>query len=109
MRKQNLKPLFVLFLFSCFSTVFFYPNKAFAQDASTTMYYTVQYMKVPLENDNEYIRLETEVWKILHQARKDAGLMDGWFLFRVLSPSGTHTEYNYVTVNAYSSLEKLLL
>jgi hypothetical protein len=64
-------------------------------------------MKVPIERDNDYIRLETEVWKILHQARKDAGLLDGWYLFRVLSPSGTSAEYNYVTINAYSSLEKL--
>ncbi len=107
MTKQNLKTLTILFLFSSFSFAILYPNQAYTQDATTTMYYTVRYMKVPLENDNEYIRLETEVWKILHQARKDAGLLDGWFLFRVLSPSGTHTEYNYVTVLAYSSVEKL--
>ncbi len=105
MLQKNFKALFFLFTF-CFLASIFQPNKACAQDVST-MYYTVQYMKVPLANDNDYIRLETEVWKILHQARKDAGILDGWYLFRVLSPSGTNTEYNYVTVNAYSSLEKL--
>jgi hypothetical protein len=106
MAQQNFKTFTLHFFYSLFLFALFLPNKASAQDAPT-MYYAIQYMKVPLENDNEYIRLETEVWKILHQARKDAGLLDGWYLFRVLSPAGTDTEYNYVTVNAYSSLEKL--
>ncbi len=106
MLQKNIKSLSLLFAICYFSITLFLPNNVVAQDAST-MYYTVQYMKVPIENDNEYVRLETEVWKLLHQARKDAGLLDGWYLFRVLSPAGTNTEYNYVTVNAYSSLEKL--
>jgi len=106
MAQQNIKTLTISIIFNLILIAVFFPQKAIAQDAQT-MYYTVQYMKVPLENDNSYIRLETEVWKILHQARKDAGLLDGWYLFRVLSPNGTNTEYNYVTINAYSSIEKL--
>lgn len=106
MLHQNFKSLPDFLLISCFSFVLFFTQRAQAQDVPT-IYYTVQYMKVPIENDNEYIRLETEVWKIIHQARKDAGVLDGWFLYRVISPAGTNTEYNYVTVNAYNSLEKL--
>ena len=103
---QNFKTHGLILFVICFSFELIFPIRTYSQNAQT-MYYTLQYMKVPLENDNEYIRLETEVWKILHQARKEAGLLDGWYLFRVISPSGTQTECNYVTINAYSSLEKL--
>lgn len=75
--------------------------------APTTIYYAVQYMKVHPTKDHDYIVLETEIWKKLHEARKAAGVLDGWYMFRVLSPSGTDAEYNYITVNVYNTKEKL--
>lgn len=70
-------------------------------------YYVVQYIKVPPTIENEYLELETQVWKKMHQARITSGRLDGWHLYRVISPSGSNTEYNFVTVQIYNSVEKL--
>ena len=70
-------------------------------------YFVVQYLKVHPSMDNEYLELETGVWKKMQQARIDAGVLDAWYFFRVISPSGTKTEYNYVTVLQYDTAEKL--
>lgn len=57
--------------------------------------------------ENEYLELETEVWKKMHKARMDKGVLDGWYLYRVISPNGSSTEYNFVTVLVYNDTEKL--
>lgn len=75
--------------------------------ADDSLFYAVQYLKAHPTSENDYVKLEIDVWKKLHQARKDAGLLDGWFLYRVVAPRGTDAAYNYVTVNVYSSKEKL--
>ncbi len=106
MKKLYLLRLFVL------SSVFFLTASLKSPienevPAPSPTYYAVQYMKVHPTMDNDYVRLETEVWKKLHQARKEAGVLDGWYMFRVLSPAGTDADYNYVTVNVYNTREKL--
>lgn len=70
-------------------------------------YYIFQYLKVHPSMENEYLQLETEVWKKMHTARINAGVLDAWYLYRVISPAGTKTEYNYVTILEYDSAKKL--
>ena len=74
---------------------------------SQNNYSIIQYLKVHPSMENEYLELELEVWKKMHEARIEAGVLDGWFLFRVISPAGTKMEYNFVTVLQYNSVEKL--
>lgn len=75
--------------------------------AQSNNYFVVQYIKTPPTIENEYLELETQVWKKMHQARIASGRLDGWHLYRVISPSGSNTEYNFVTVQIYRSVEKL--
>lgn len=70
-------------------------------------YFVYQYVKVPAAMENEYLKLEMEVWKKIHKARIDKGLLDGWFLYRVISPNGSKTEYNFVLTLQYNDAEKL--
>ncbi len=70
-------------------------------------YYVLQYLKVPPVQENEYLQLEMDVWKKMHQARIDAGVLDGWHLYRVISPQGTQTDYDFITVLIYNNPEKL--
>jgi hypothetical protein len=68
---------------------------------------TVDYMKVAPGADGVYLQLEQKTWKPLHEARIKAGNAAGWYLYRVLSPSGTEVHHNYVTVAIYDSFEAM--
>lgn len=69
-------------------------------------YIAVDYMKVAPGQDAAYLALEQE-WKPVHQSRIDAGRAMGWYLFEVLSPTGTEADHNYVTVRVYDSFDHL--
>jgi hypothetical protein len=100
--KNRLVQLFIIvsFLFSILLS-----SQSLSAQKGT--YYVVQYIKVPPTIENEYLKLETEVWKKMHQARIAKGVLDGWHLYRVISPNGSSTEYNYITILIYNSTLKL--
>ena len=64
-------------------------------------------MKVAPGHDNEYLQLEQKTWKPVHEARVKAGNAVGWYLYQVLSPSGTEVHHNYVTVAIYNNFEAM--
>ena len=70
-------------------------------------YFATKYMKVEPKNETEFIRAQLEVWKKIHQKRIEQGLLNGWYFMRIVAPAGTATEYNYITIEAYDSAEKL--
>ena len=76
-------------------------------NAQQNPYYIVQYYNVEPSMENEYLLLENDVWKKIHKARIESDLLDGWHLFRVISPTGSKTEYNYVLILEYDNVEKL--
>ena len=73
-----------------------------AQDENPATYVQVDYMKVAPGNEAEYMDVERSIWKPIHEARQRAGNLVSWSLYMIRYPSGTNTEYNFVTVNAYS-------
>lgn len=75
--------------------------------AAVGNYFAVQYLKVQPQMENEFIELETQVWKKIHEQRMKEDILDGWYLYRVLAPSGTTTEYNYILMYEYDSAEKI--
>ncbi|NNE25971.1 MAG: hypothetical protein HKN09_03945 [Saprospiraceae bacterium] len=70
-------------------------------------YISVNHMVVHPGKDQEYIGMETEIWKPLHQQRIKEGNAQDWFLFRRLFPYGAEFGYQYVTVDAHGSLEQM--
>ena len=65
----------------------------------------IDYMKVPANFDEaEYVKLEREVWKPIHQERIKQGMLRSWALYGVRFPQGSAREYDYVTVNTYNAL-----
>jgi hypothetical protein len=64
----------------------------------------VNYMKVEPAKEADYLRLERETWKPIHQERIRRGALRSWTLYQVRYPHGTGTEYDYVTVNTYNSI-----
>lgn len=63
---------------------------------SDPIYLSVTYMKVLPQNNADYLAME-KAWTKIHKAKLAAGAIKGWSLFEVMSPSGSHLEYNYVT------------
>ncbi len=66
--------------------------------------YFVNFMKVQPGKLADYIRLEQEVWKPVHQERVRAGQMHSWALYAVQYPYGAAREYDFVTIDVYASL-----
>lgn len=96
-----------LFLFTILSLIFSFSSltPTCALD-NEPMYFVVDYMKVAPEMTGKYLKLEN-AWKKIHAARIEAGQCDGWSLQRIISPYGTSTEYNFLTVNRYIGNKKL--
>ena len=75
-----------------------------AQNPVPRRYVVLDYMRVAPGKDNDYVRLEREVWKPFHAQRiKDKRLV-GWQLYAVRYTADTHRDYDYVTVNVYDNL-----
>ena len=65
-----------------------------------TRFTEYNYMKVKPGKEEQYVKLE-KAWKKIHLARKKAGKLDDWSFSRIISPSGTSSEYDYVTRNTF--------
>ncbi len=77
-----------------------------AQAQDQEVYVTVGYMKVPPGGGNAYGELEA-LWKPVHQVRVDAGMILGWYVYEVLSPSGTEAHHNYAIATVFPSFEAM--
>ena len=93
---------FLMTLAVCFGRVF----PAHSQD-NETLYIETDYMKVNRANQVEYLKLEKEIWKPIHQERVNAGHILGWYLYRVSYPGGTEVHHNYTTVTVYRTFKDM--
>lgn len=82
-------------------------NQPAAAQETPEVWYEVAYMSVAPDKAEEYLKLEREVWKPIHQERVKAGVAVGWDLYTVWFPGGTDAPYQYVTVNIYDDLAKV--
>jgi hypothetical protein len=83
-----------------------YASAASAQQASQTptQFVVLDYMKVAPGKEAEYVRLEQQVFKPLHQQRVKNKEMVAWGLYQVPFTADTHREYDYVTANVYDNI-----
>ena len=61
-------------------------------------------MKIDPLKEEEYLKLEHDLWRPVHQERIKQGHMRSWTLYSVRFPSGSKNECDYRTVNVYNSL-----
>jgi hypothetical protein len=80
-------------------------NTGFTQQAAATpTVVEVSCMKVdPLKAD-DYLKMEHDLWKPVHQERIKTGRMRSWALYEVRYPAGSQRECDYRTVNTYNTL-----
>jgi L-rhamnose mutarotase len=74
------------------------PLAAFTQN-DERVFYLIAYMKVKPEKFNEYVKMKTEVWKLVHKERIRQGKGTGWYMYSVHFPGGTKADYDFVTIN----------
>lgn len=64
----------------------------------------VDFMNVPTNGSSDYLTMEQDVFKPVHQARVDAGTIVNWGLWEMALPAGTSQRHNYGTVTAFQRL-----
>src|SRR5205809_2633718 len=75
-----------------------------AQQPQRPSVYVVNFIKANPAKYQEYLQLERETWKPVHQERIRAGQMRSWALYGVQYPFGTSLEYDCVMIDTYASL-----
>jgi hypothetical protein len=63
-------------------------------------------MKVSQGGGPNYVTLEREIWKPIHQELLKQGKITGWYLYRV-QYTGTGDEFNYAVVTQYNGSDGL--
>ncbi|MCO6489348.1 MAG: hypothetical protein J5I98_13065 [Phaeodactylibacter sp.] len=56
----------------------------------------------------DHMRVEREIWKPVHKARREAGEMKGWVLLAKQLPYGSADAYHDATVDIYANMEQFL-
>jgi hypothetical protein len=79
---------------------------ATAQEEPGTLYFQVDYMKVPEGGGDAYLAVERDVWKPLHEERVRQGAIAAWSVYGVRFGS-PKSAYNYVTVTVFDDFAKL--
>ena len=69
---------------------------------------SVEFMKAKPGKDGDYYNAEKNFWQKVHQIRVNAGDMNAWFFCSRMFPSGTDSDFDYVTVNEYPAKEPVL-
>ena len=79
-------------------------NTGFTQQAASPTVVEVGCMKIDPLKEEEYLKMEHDLWRPVHQERIKQGHMRSWTLYAVRFPSGSQRECDYRTVNVYGSL-----
>lgn len=99
MRKTTFKTLMALFAMAGLLLSTSVDLPAQEEDAGA-IYFQFDYMK---SKNGDYVAMERELWKPVHQQRIKDGKLLWWGLYSVNFPSGTMADYDYVTINVYDS------
>lgn len=79
---------------------------AFAQPATPPRYVQIDYMKVEPGRGQQYVKLEQDIFKPIHQDRISKGTIESWAVYAVRYPAGTNREYDFVTATVFPNLQQ---
>lgn len=88
--------LITVLLFSCLS---------YAQ-TEDTYFLKVDYLKADGVNITNYLELEQELWKPIHQERINRGIIKSWNLYGVVA-GGPDSKYNFIVANLFDEFGKI--
>jgi hypothetical protein len=70
-------------------------------------YVTIAYMKPEPGKAADYVKMERELWKPIHQDMVNRGRLTSWKLYVVSWPNGHDQEYDYLTMMEYASFAQM--
>lgn len=70
-------------------------------------YLSMDYMKVAPGKHPDYLMLEDEIAKPIHEERIKNGTMAGWQVYSLLTPDGLQYDYNFSTGNYFDRLSDI--
>jgi|AntRauTorcE11897_2_1112592.scaffolds.fasta_scaffold00075_16 hypothetical protein len=71
------------------------------------LYTVMNYMMVNPGKEAEYITLENDMARPLHEARIEKGEMYSWRTYSLLKPGGSNYQYNFVTADYFEELNHI--
>ena len=77
-----------------------------ASQDNLNVFVIVDYMKVKAGEDENYLDVEKDIWKPIHQERVKQGKIAGWMFYGVRY-AGSDNEYNYATATFFAGRENL--
>jgi hypothetical protein len=69
-------------------------------------YVNANFMRVIGGRTAEYVQLEVDLARPLHQDQVDNARMNGWNFYQLVFPTGRQVLYQFVTTDYYSSIEQ---
>lgn len=82
-------------------------NVADGSNDGPSKYMTMDYMNVAPGKNPDYLMLEDEIAKPIHQERIDQQRMAGWEVYSLILPGGMDYGYNFATGNHFDSLSHI--
>lgn len=77
-----------------------------AKDEPPALYLKVDYFKAASENIGEYLSVERELWKPIHEERLARGIILGWSLYSVFVGE-PDAPYGHIAVNVFDDFDKI--
>ncbi|MCC5912922.1 MAG: hypothetical protein JJU46_00985 [Balneolaceae bacterium] len=71
-----------------------------------TLYLKVDYFKATGPQTSEYLEIEQEIWKALHEERLNRGIILSWDFYAVVAGE-PYVPYNYVAINVFDDFSKI--
>ncbi|MEO5997054.1 MAG: hypothetical protein ABIN89_09945, partial [Chitinophagaceae bacterium] len=111
--KQHSSPLrlkqhWLQFLCLFTATLFMLNAKAQTNSNNKPVYISFTYLKTAPGKYNDYVNLAKTASKKVQEYQVQQGTQLGWYLYEVLTPTGTQADYNFVGVNVNTDLQQLL-
>ncbi|MEO1478582.1 MAG: hypothetical protein AAFV01_08405, partial [Bacteroidota bacterium] len=78
---------------------------AVAQSADR-VFVQIDYVAVPEGGETDYLAVEREIWKPIHQERVRAGLIEDWVVLEARLATTT-SAYNYLTLTIFDDFAQL--
>ena len=79
-----------------------------AKGTKPTAWVVVNRMQVPPGGGAEYMAVENEIWKPVHEAAIAAGKRQGWAVYSRVLPYGADMRYSYATVDGFDNYSDLV-
>lgn len=76
--------------------------------SSVLKMYQLDYMRAIAGKESDYVKMEREVFKPMHEERVKAGQITDWGLWEVVMPYASESAFGYVTSTGYLDWDKLL-